>query len=146
MGEKNAYFTVEAALILPMVIGTILFVIYTMLFQYDRCLLEQDLGAIALWGSLAEASDTEELERMTQSRIARLYKDKYVAWRITKLDVALDRNRFRVEGAGQLTFPAAGWKFWNGGNVWETTANYGYSRISPVNFIRLCHKFDRYGR
>ena len=61
MRERNAYFTVEAALVLPLVTGAILFVIYTMLFQYDRCLLEQDIGALALWGSLAEASDTAQL-------------------------------------------------------------------------------------
>lgn len=146
MKEKNAYFTVEAALVLPIVIGALLFVIYTLLFQYDRCLLEQDLGAIALWGSLAKASDTAELEQMAQARIASLYRDKYVAWKITKLEVALDKNRFSVEGAGRLTFPAAGWKFWNGGDVWETGANYRCSRISPVSFIRLCHKFERQGR
>lgn len=51
MEKKNAYFTVEAALVLPIVIAALLFVIYMMLFQYDRCLLEQDMGAIALWGS-----------------------------------------------------------------------------------------------
>lgn len=52
MEKKNAYFTVEAALVLPIVIAALLFVIYMMLFQYDRCLLEQDMGAIALWGAL----------------------------------------------------------------------------------------------
>ena len=63
MRDRNAYFTVEAALVLPVVIGAILFVIYMMLFQYDRCLLEQDIGGIALWGSIVEASDTAELEQ-----------------------------------------------------------------------------------
>jgi len=63
MRNRNAYFTVEAALVLPVVIGAILFVIYMMLFQYDRCLLEQDIGGIALWGSIVEASDTAELEQ-----------------------------------------------------------------------------------
>lgn len=142
MKERNAYFTVEAALVLPVVIGAMLFVIYTMLFQYDRCLLEQDIGAIALWGSLAEASNTAALEQKAQTRMSGLYREKYVAWRITELNAALDRNRFCVEGAGQLTFPVPGWNFWNGDNVWRTKASYGYSRLSPVTFIRLCHKFQ----
>lgn len=141
MKNGNAYFTVEAALVLPAVIGAILFVIYTMLFQYDRCLLEQDIGAIALWGSLAEASDTAQLEQKTQERMAGLYREKYMAWRMTRLDASLDRNRFLAEGAGQLTFPVPGWNFWNGDNVWEVRASYGYSRLSPVTFIRLCHRF-----
>ncbi|MCI9336355.1 MAG: hypothetical protein HFH93_02255 [Lachnospiraceae bacterium] len=141
MKNGNAYFTVEAALVLPAVIGAILFVIYTMLFQYDRCLLEQDIGAIALWGSLAEASDTAQLEQKTQERMAGLYREKYMAWRMTRLNASLDRNRFLAEGAGQLTFPVPGWNFWNGDNVWEVRASYGYSRLSPVTFIRLCHRF-----
>ncbi len=147
MKRRNAYFTVEAALVLPVVIGAILFVIYMMLFQYDRCLLEQDVGAMALWGSLVEASDTAELERRAQGRMAELYREKYAAWRMTKLDASLDRNRFCVEGAGQLVFPVPGWNFWSADNVWGTTASYGYTRLSPVTFIRLCHKFkEKAGR
>ena len=142
MKDRNAYFTVEAALLLPVVIGAMLFVIYTMLFQYDRCLLEQDIGAIALWGSLVEASDTAELEQKAQTRMSELYREKYVAWRITELNASLNRNRFCMEGAGQLTFPVPGWNFWNADNVWGTKAGYGYSRLSPVTFIRLCHRFQ----
>ena len=49
--QAEGYLTLEAALILPMLIAAILFVIYMLVFQYNRCLLEQDLGAMALWGS-----------------------------------------------------------------------------------------------
>ena len=42
MKRVSAYMTVEAALIIPIVMGSILFVVYMMLFQYNRCLLEQD--------------------------------------------------------------------------------------------------------
>lgn len=96
---------------------------------------------MALWGSLAEASDTAQLEQKVQVRMSELYREKYAAWRITRLDASLDRNRFLAEGAGRLTFPVPGWNFWNGDNVWETSASFGYSRLSPVTFIRLCHRF-----
>ena len=42
--EQNAYFTVEAALIIPLVLGILVFLIFIMFYQYDRCLLEQDIG------------------------------------------------------------------------------------------------------
>ena len=59
---KNAYFTVEAALVVPVVMGTMLFVIYMLLFQYNRCLMEQDIGAMVIWGSNMEVSDDETFE------------------------------------------------------------------------------------
>lgn len=144
MKERNAYFTVEAALVLPVVIAVLLFVIYMMLFQYDRCLLEQDLGGIALWGALVDASDAEDLAQKTRERLREMYRDKYVAWKITKLDAGLDGNKFHANGAGQLTFPVPKWNIWSSGNVWGTEADYSYSRMSPVTFIRLCHKFQEY--
>ena len=68
MKKENAYMTVEAALLFPFVIGSILFVIYMLFFQYDRCLLDQDMGAMALWGSTIQNSDTEALEAEIQKR------------------------------------------------------------------------------
>ncbi len=141
MKNRNAYFTVEAALVFPVVTGTILFVIYSMLFQYDRCILEQDMGAMALWGSLEEDRDTAALEEKVQRRMAELYRDKYVTWRFTAMNASLDKNYFSVQGAGEFTIPLKGWNFPGIGEVWGAKADYGYSRLAPVAFIRLCHKF-----
>lgn len=135
----DAYFTVEAALVLPVVMSTILFVIFMLLFQYNRCLLEQDLGAVALWGSRQEASDVTELEEQIRERIAGMYHDKYVAWEITELEASLDKNIFSVQGGGRITFPVSRWILWSGSDAWKMEAHYSYSRLSPVTFIRLCH-------
>lgn len=140
MKRLDAYMTVEVALVFPMVMGSILFVIYMMLFQYDRCLLEQDTGAIALWGSLVEAADTAEMESKIQERMSEMYRDKYMMWRFQTLDAALDKNRFSVNSAGQLSFPFAGLNYWGSGNTWSVQAGYGYNRLEPVTFIRICRK------
>ena len=138
--NKNAYFTVEAALVVPIAMSTMLFVIYMLLFQYNRCLLEQDLGAMVIWGSNAEVSDMGLFEEKIKERINNMYRDKYVAWEITALNATLQNSNFSVEGGGQLTFPLAGWNFWSTDNIWETKANYSCRRTSPITFIRLCRK------
>lgn len=138
MDRENAYLTVEAALMLPMLMGMILFIIYMLLFQYDRCLMEQDLGAMALWGSSVEESDTKTLEEMARGRMEALYRDKYCAWSFTDLQLFLKKNRFTAKGSGQLAFPVPGLNFWSSGNIWGTEALYEYRRLSPVTFIRLC--------
>ena len=143
MKRVSAYMTVEAALIIPIVMGSILFVVYMMLFQYKRCLLEQDLGAAALWGSLAEAADTAELENKVQKRMSEIYRDKYVVWRFRTLNASLEKNRFFVKGEGYLSFPFAGLNYWKSGNTWGVQAEYGYNRLAAVTFIRMCHKFQK---
>ena len=94
MKNADAYFTVEAALVLPVLMGAILFVIYILFFQYDRCLLEQDLGAMALWGSRLEESGQERLEEKVQERVRGLYKEKYMAWDFAVLEASLEKNTF----------------------------------------------------
>lgn len=142
MKETNAYFTVEAALVFPVVISAILLMVYLLLFQYDRCLMEQDLGAMALWGSVAEAVDSAALEEKVQKRMAEMYRDKYVAWKFSKLDAVLDRNHFLTKGEGYVAFPLAGWNFPGKGNIWNGKVDFDFSRLSPVTFIRLCRKFS----
>lgn len=40
--KADAYFTVEAALIMPMVLALYVLIIYASFFMYDRCVAEQD--------------------------------------------------------------------------------------------------------
>jgi len=138
--KENAYFTVEAALILPVVLGTLFLVIYLLLFQYNRCLMEQDLGALAMWGSSVEAADAASLEEKTKMRMAEMYREKYVAWEFTTLDVALEKNSFCADGTGRLAFPVPGINFWSAENVWKTESRYSFRRMSPAAFIRLCRR------
>lgn len=137
---ENAYFTVEAALVFPMVLGTVLFIVYMLLFQYDRCLMEQDLGALALWGSRVRAESPEELQSLIRKRTNEIYRDKYAVWKMLALDAKLEHNRFAVTGKGQLAFPVPGINFWNKNNIWEAETEYRFWRISPTNFVRLCNR------
>lgn len=145
MGRRNAYFTVEAALVLPMVMSAILLGIYLFCFQYDRCLLEQDAGSLLLWGSAAiqNIEETEELKKQMQIRTAEVYADKYAAWDITAMEIKLEKNEINVNGRGALTFPVPQWNIWNDTNLWEAEAVYKSSRQSPVFYIRQYRKLQK---
>lgn len=139
----DAYFTVEAALVLPMVMSAVLMGVYLFCFQYDRCLLEQDMGSLIVWCSreaLENAGETKELEQKIQTRTGEIYRDKYVAWELTAINVELEQNDISVSGAGQLTFPVPGWNLWNDSNLWETDTRYECQRLSPVFYIRQFRK------
>lgn len=136
----SAYFTVEAALVFPFAMGTLLFVVYMLLFQYDRCLMEQDVGVMALRGSGTGEEGMEELREMLEKSAKELYLDKYAVWKMTAFEMRLERNRFSVTGKGELAFPAPGWNFWSGQNVWAAERTFSFGRISSTDFVRLCRR------
>lgn len=141
----NAYFTVEAALVFPIVLSAMLVGIYLFCFQYDRCLLEQDMGWLIVWCSeaaLESAGNTEILQKQIQLRTAEIYKDKYVSWEMTSVNVRLEKNDICVTGQGGLIFPVPGWNMWNDSNLWETGVSYESACLSPVFYIRQYRKLQ----
>lgn len=143
MKRQNGYFTVEAALVLPLVIGAMLLVTYLFCFQYDRCLLEQDMGGLALWSSATASGrteNTEDLNMLLMQRTSDVYQGKYVAWKNTNIEVRLEKNQISVSGSGELAFPIPGWNLWNDSSHWEVKTSFQNARRSPVFYIRQYRK------
>ena len=82
MQRKNykAYFTVEAAVLYPIVLGVIVLMTYLLFFQYDRCLLEQDMGRAAVRSGSRWMQKKEELNRQLQEKDMFFDTEKYIAW------------------------------------------------------------------
>lgn len=140
---SNAYFTVEAALILPLVMGAMIMGLYLFCYQYDRCLMEQDVGSLLIYScalATENADSTEEIKESIEFRAGELNHKKYAAWKLTSLDIKIEKNHISLTGQGQLTFPVPGWNLWNKDNVWEARVSYGSSRLSPVFYIRQYRK------
>lgn len=143
MKGQNAYFTVEAALVLPLVISAMLLITYLFCYQYDRCLLEQDMGGLALWSSSAASGyveNAEELNKLLRQHAADIYQGKYVAWKSTHVEIRLEKNQVSVSGGGELTFPVPGWNLWNNSGNWEAKTSFQNSIRSPVFYIRQYRK------
>lgn len=136
----EAYFAVEAALILPLAISAIVLAVGLFVFRYDRCLMEQDMAAQALRAAAAEAETTEKLSEKIQMQTAELYRDKYVAWDLVMMEIKLKKGIIEAVGQGEFRFPLPKWNLWNRENIWETGALYRAHRIVPVDFIRKCRK------
>lgn len=139
MHKANAYFTVEAALVMPFVMGVVLLTIYLLFFQYDRCLMEQSAGVIALRGCTLQITDRERLVRQLLED-SRKEDKAYIAWRMEDAKISMIGNKVRVERSGALNFPFQGVLSWDGNDVWESEAAFENRRIRPVNFIRNCRK------
>lgn len=137
MGEEG-YFTVEAALVLPMVLMEAVLVIYLLMFQYDRCLMEQDTGILAFRGMVAQGDAREKVEGLAE-QAAEQDKGKYIAWEMDDARLKLNRGKLHIERSGRLAFPF----YHMVGNVdavWRAGAVYENHVASPVVFVRSWRK------
>ena len=146
MNRCNAYFVVEAALVLPLVMSAMMIGIYLFSYQYDRCLLEQDIGSLMIWSNAVateNAGESEEIRESLQTRASDINLEKYVAWEMTAVEIKLEKNDISLIGRGELAFPIAGWNRWNDDNLWEAEVQYKCDRLSPVFYIRQYRKLQR---
>ena len=138
--RENAYFTVEAAMVATMTVCVIVLLIYLAFYQYNRCLLEQDMGALAMKGSTILAEDKEELMRELKRCEGRISRKKYIVWKKNKTEIERKGGCVRVYGGGSLKIP---FRFIFGGKdkkQWKVSVAYENHRIDPVSTIRLYRK------
>lgn len=138
--NENAYFTVEAAMVLPIVLGVIVLLIYLVLFQYNRCLMEQDMGALALKGCMSCEEDKEALLRELKGYADELYQEKYIAWEQDDVKIELSGNEVEVSQKGLLKFPFAGWVGGNISSGWDAGITYTNQKVNPVDYLRAYRK------
>jgi hypothetical protein len=141
--KQNGYFTVEAAFILPIVLWIYLFLIYQMLFQYNRCLMEQDMGTIALRGSL-KTENNQVLLTELQDIYGTINQNKYVMFAPKKPHFIVSGDSITVEGDGSLLAslpPVINPEIPDG--LWHAEVIYKNNRLNPVLFIRTCQKVTK---
>ena len=122
----KGYFTVEAACIMPLMLGIYVFLIFAMFYRYDRCLLEQDTGLMAIGES-------------TQLDGGRT-QDRYPAFQWQERSVKKGIESVTAKSGGTVKMPFAKLVNLTGGGNWELTAAFTKWDTDPVDWIRLYRK------
>lgn len=142
--EIRAYFTVEASVIVPLILGFFLFLIYIIIYQYNRCLLEQDTAILAMRGCIEQKwnvfQDNQQLLQVMQQQAGKVYTEKYTAIQLEGWSVSLKNNKVKVKGNGEVTIPFVPMELWTKNKGWKLEAQYENYLINPTTFIRICQK------
>lgn len=136
--KTDGYFTVEAAMVMPMVLSVVFLIIYLLFFQYNRCLMEQDVGLLVMGGIYMEVEDNEERIQELRKLANLIYEEKYIAWECGAIELKLERGKLSAEQSGWLSLPIR--TFGHGRQTVETTVRFKNHIVSPVSFIRNYHK------
>ena len=146
MGKKklNGYFTVEAALIMPVVICVLSLLCYLGFFMCNRCLLLQDTYIIGLRGSLEEGISNEETAAYVLKQGDGILPKYYAVSGIDK-NVKVEMREISVTLCCKMKVPFAfqAWEEEKMSNVWEMREEKKIDRTKPVDFIRACRKVEK---
>lgn len=129
--RENAYFTVEAAILFPFIIDVMIFGMALFLFQYDRCLLNQDANRIVIVGSGIRTEEKQVLGAGAVETKKLLSQEKFAAWNANELEITLEMSEIQVEGNGDSKMP---------GHEWEATFSVSGEIVDPVFLIRQSKK------
>ena len=138
--RQHAYFTVEAAMVVTITVCVIVLLIYLVFLQYNRCLMEQDVGALALKGCTILAEDKEELMQELKWQEGKVNRKKYIMWKKSKTEIELIGGNIKTSGSGKLRIPFGNIYSGKDKNYWKVSVAYENQRIDPVSSIRLYRK------
>ena len=133
----KGYFTVETSLILPMVLAVQVFLIYAMLRQYDRCLLEQDMGILTVYAGAA--GNTQEADRALERKNNQRQQQPYLIYEEEELSLNADGGYIEAHSRGKVRMPDMGWQqVLSGENFLSLEAGYGHAgRLLKVENLQI---------
>ena len=117
--NKNAYMTVEASLIMSLVLMLYIFIIKYALWDYDRYMLERDLGSILL-----QCSGAEEIEGVWQQK-KRAWEEKEYLW-VSEKKVSMEKGILTLKIYGEAA----------GGSMGSIEAGYEMLELKPQQWLR----------
>jgi len=142
--ELKGSYTVEASLLMPLILGTIVILIYTSFFLHDRAVIYE--GAILLanrYTNEQNLSDDRIKEKLlTESNI--MIEKRVLCTRNISTDIKVTNSKIIVNCEGDFFFPdmyVAKAVFQEDGFHISTTKTM--KRYDPVSFIRNCRKVQK---
>lgn len=127
----EAYFTVEAALVMPVVLCMIVMIIYLSFYLYDRCILAQDLYLLSYRQSIEKGSAERAGSSAVYGQIGgRLFM-------LAGLETeAFAGSSVRVSGNAFMTVPVFGLDFFDGQRRWNLAVEERAKKTDPPKDFR----------
>lgn len=141
----EGYMTVEASLILPMVLCIYTVLIYTGYFLYNRCIATQDAYVLCYRESIHKDDSLWSYPdgSVVRDEEADQVGSKYLAIKSRNTEVSTERSIIKYSGEGTVTPPLFGGSVIMPQNIW--TFRYGMSARHtdpPLNMRKARRVYD----
>lgn len=139
LGQSPAgYMTVEATLIVPIVLYVCIFIIYSGFFLYDRCVMKLDAYRAVLRASSIYRQDSQAVYNTAWDMMETLTAEKYIAAEY-QYEIAV-QGKVQVKICGQVEMPFRGIEEMTGVSAWSIEEIVESKCLNPVLFIRTCRR------
>ncbi len=136
--KLSGYFSVEAALVVPFAIAAVVTVVYLTIYQYDRCIIEQDLIMVSVYAAAMNRGD--DGENRLQRRVSEVDITQYLNCRLESFQVELAGNTVKSTVSGTYLYPIPGWNWFTGQAGWQMETFCEMKWFSPEKILRGMRK------
>ena len=130
-GDHDAYCTVEAALVIPIVLGILVMIIYLSFYLYDRCVMAQDCYVLSYRQSIEKGNaDRAGQEKIREQLAGKLFM-------LSGMDAGSSAGgTIRVKTEGQMDPPLFGLPVFEEENHWKIAVERKARKTDPPRDYR----------
>ena len=147
MRRFKGYMTLEASLVLPMVICTFALLIYFSFYLYGRCILSQDAYILAFRASVEKSEEyRNDPVSYVNNKAAEKAGNKYFGSDFPRFDATKRGKEVRVHGSSTARHAAMGGYFLKPSGSWEYEAAGRAKRRDYSTHIRRAIRLKDLGK
>lgn len=135
-GQLKGSYTVEASLIVPLLIMVVILLIYAVFYLYDVACIWQGSYLAALRAEI-EGGELACKQQRAEETCTDYFRQELWALQNPQYQVNIDRGRIVTSMQAKMRVPVGGRIFHS---LWQIEAAGEVKRIRPVAFIRTCNK------
>ena len=140
-GTKKAYMTVEASLLLPMILGGIIFIIFLGFYLYNAVTVKQAVYIAALRGSQVKEESRDAIESYVEQELEKMLCNRILSGENMEIKTKVSDHKVHVE-MGLVTNISLSQEIDSKINFGTIRSKAEASRINPVDIIRSVRKVN----
>lgn len=139
--DREGSFTVELALLMPLLIGLFLFVFFLAYYMHDRCMIEKACYAAALRGS--QETEPDRMEGEAREALDEVLPKRLLgSWELEE-QIEVTKQEVRVSESGNMQMNESLLVLLLGERAFAYSTECGAKRIEEPAFIRSQRKQGR---
>ena len=139
--KEEAYMTVEATVVFPVLLVSFLAMVYMVIFRYDRALVFQDSCMIAVYAKEFYLEDKDTFTEKTDGKIALFFDEHpYISLKNKNISYEKEDSELKIKFSSEFTTPFKG-GIYSIFNIRDTVteADVSVSVTDPVTVMRLTY-------